>query len=94
MSENERNELLKKVEELKSWEAVAKEAEAEVDKIKESLKEVMEIKNVNELHVGKWVLRYKEVFSKRFQSKEFCKLHQELYDAFCMVVGSKRFTCD
>jgi len=88
------NTLLKKVETLMDWQKLLDEAELEVSKLKEELKDEMDSRQVEELHVGNHVLRYQTIFSKRFQSQEFSKIHKELYDAFCAVTKSRRFSCN
>ena len=88
------NVLQTKVKSLVEWQGILDEAEKEVNKLKDELKEEMDARSTEELRVGSHILRYKTIFSKRFQSKEFAKLHAELYEAFCSTISSRRFTCN
>ena len=49
-------------------------------------------REVQELNLGKMVIRFTEVISNRFNTTEFKKLHLNLYNAFLKEVTSKRFS--
>ena len=59
-------EIISKIEELKELEALIREAEAEAEKIKDKLKAEMTEQNTEEMTVGRYVVRWKDVTSERF----------------------------
>ncbi len=82
----------KKIEELKSLEALAKELETEIDSAKDEIKSVLIEKNVEELIVGAHIVRFTSVMTQRFDSTAFKKKLPELYSAYVKQVNSRRFT--
>lgn len=50
------NEITSKIEALKEWEAIAQEAQAEIDSLKDSIKQEMERRGVEELEAGPFCL--------------------------------------
>lgn len=86
------NELETYIIKLREWEELAAQANAEANAIKDSLKAEMQKRNVEELTVGKFIIRWTSVVSNRFDSSAFKKVHGELYKAFCKATSSRRFT--
>ena len=86
------NELETHIIKLREWEELAAQANAEANAIKDSLKAEMQKRNVEELTVGKFIIRWTSVVSNRFDSSAFKKVHGELYKAFCKTTSSHRFT--
>ena len=86
------NELEARIEKLQEWEALAAEAMAEADTIRDSIKNEMQNRNTEELLVGRFIIRWTSVVSNRFDSSAFKRVHGELYKAFCKAVQSRRFT--
>lgn len=86
------NELETHIIKLREWEELAAQANAEANAIKDSLKAEMQKRNVEELTVGKFIIRWTSVVSNRFDSSAFKKVHGELYKAFCKTTSSRRFT--
>ena len=86
------NELESHIIKLREWEELAAQANAEANAIKDSLKAEMQKRNVEELTVGKFIIRWTSVVSNRFDSSAFKKVHGELYKAFCKATSSRRFT--
>lgn len=86
------NELESHIIKLREWEELAAQANAEANAIKDSLKAEMQKRNVEELTVGKFIIRWTSVVSNRFDSSAFKKVHGELYKAFCKAICSRRFT--
>jgi len=86
-------ELNKKVTELKELEQYIKEVQAEIDGIKDELKAEMTTRGAEEMTVGVFTLRYKEVSQKRFDSKAFQKDYEALYKVYQKESTSMRFTC-
>ena len=85
-------ELMNKVTELKELEAMATELNAEIEAIKDVLKQTMSEQNTEELTVGIHILRYTTVLSNRFDSTAFKQVMPEMYKAYTKQTTSKRFT--
>ena len=86
------NEIVSKIEELKEWEAILEEAQAEVEALRDCIKEQMLERATEELQVGTYIIRWTSVLSNRFDSTAFKKEHADLYKAFTKQVASKRFS--
>ena len=87
-----RNELITTIEQLKEWEAILEEAQAEAEALRDSIKQQMLEEDTEELSVGAYIIRWTSVLSNRFDSTAFKKEHGELYKSFTKQVASKRFT--
>ena len=87
-----RNELIAKIEALNEWEQLMEEAKAQAEAIKESLKDELLERNVEELEAGSYIIRYKTVSTSRFDSTAFKKHYTDLYKAFLIQSTSHRFT--
>ena len=87
-----RNELIAKIEALNEWEQLMEEAKTQVELLKESLKEELIERNVEELEAGSYIIRYKTVSTSRFDSTAFKKHYTDLYKAFLKQSTSHRFT--
>lgn len=85
-------DINKAVTELKELEAMAAEVDAEIDSIKDTLKAELTRRKTDELSAGIFKIRYKTVKSKRFDSKAFRAVHEDLYDEYAKESVSKRFT--
>ena len=85
--------LIAKIEELKSWEAILEEANAEVEAIKDIIKAEMNARNVEQLECGQYIARFTSVSSSRFDTKRFkAELGEALYKQYCKEVASRRFS--
>ena len=51
-------EIVSKIEALKEWEALAAEAAAEIEALKDSIKAEMIRRNVEELEAGRFIARF------------------------------------
>jgi len=85
-------EIIAKIEELKSLEALIAEAEAEVESIKDSIKAEMLESGTEELIAGTHIVRWTTITSNRFDSGAFKKSHADLYKEFTKPSTSRRFT--
>lgn len=90
-------EIIEKITELQELEDMLHELNAEIDSIKDSLKQELNEQELNEQHseelvVGKHIIRYTTVISNRFNSTEFKKVMPDVYKAYLKPVTSKRFT--
>ena len=86
------NELLSKIEALNEWEALMEEAKAEIEALRDSLKQEMLERGTEELECGQYILRYQTIVSNRFDSSAFKKTLPEVYKSFIRQSTSKRFT--
>ena len=86
------NELLSKIEALNEWEALMEEAKAEIEAIRDSLKQEMLERGTEELECGQYILRYQTIVTNRFDNSSFKKLMPDVYKSFIRQSTSKRFT--
>lgn len=87
------NELEVRIEKMREWEALAEEAKKEAEAIKTEIKEELQTRNSEELVAGRFVVRFIDVLTTRFDTKRFKeKFGEEVYNAFTKQVPSKRFT--
>ena len=86
------NELTKKVRELKELKAMIDELSAEAATIEDELKAEMNARNVSEMAVDVFKIRYTTVNSTRFDSASFKKSHGDLYAQFSKQTTSRRFS--
>jgi predicted phage-related endonuclease len=87
-----RNELITAIEQLKEWEAILEEAQAEAEALRDSIKAHMLAEDTEELTVGAYIIRWTSVLSNRFDSTLFKREHAELYKIFTKQVASRRFS--
>lgn len=85
-------ELESRIAKMQEWEAIAEEAKAEAEAIRDTIKEEMQKRDTSELVAGKFIVRWTSVTSNRFDSSAFKKVHGDLYKAFCKAVESRRFS--
>lgn len=86
------NELLNKIEALNEWEALMEDAKAEIEAIRDSLKQEMLTRGTEELECGQYILRYQTIVTNRFDNSSFKKLMPDVYKSFIRQSTSKRFT--
>ena len=87
-----KNELIAKIEALNAWEALMEDAKAEADAIRDSIKQEMLDRDVEELIAGAYIIRWTSVLSNRFDTTGFKKVYGELYKAFTKQTSSRRFS--
>ena len=85
-------DVVSKIEQLKELEALIREAEKEVEALKDELKAEMTKQNTEELEAGRYIVRWKNVVSNRFDSTAFKKEMTELYDRYVKQTESRRFS--
>ena len=86
-------EMITKIEELKTWEALLEEAKAEAEAIRDELKAEMLDKETEELDLdGKYIMRWTSVTSNRFDSASFKRALPDLYKAYLKQSLSRRFS--
>ena len=86
------NELLNKIEALNEWETLMEEAKAEAEAIRDSIKQEMLSRELEELECGQYIIRYQSIVSNRFDSSSFKKALPDVYQAFIRQSTSKRFS--
>lgn len=84
--------LLNRISRIKDIDREIAELKAIQDGLKDEVKAAMLSDKVDELTVGDYIVRYKEVVSNKFDSKAFAKAHSKMYQAFCNPSVSMRFT--
>ena len=87
-----KNELVAKIEALNAWEALMEDAKAEAEAIRDSIKQEMMERDVEELTAGQYIIRWTSVLTNRFDSTAFKKVMPELYKAYTKQTASRRFT--
>lgn len=85
-------EIASKIKELKELEELIKEAEAEVEAIKDEIKAVMLEQKTEEMKVGTHIVRWTKVLSNRFDTTAFKSVMPELYKSYTKQVTSQRFS--
>ena len=86
------NEMETKIARMQEWEALAEEAKAEAEAIKDEIKAEMMQRETEELNAGKYIIRWTSVLSQRFDSTALKKVMPEIYKAYTKQVSSRRFT--
>lgn len=86
------NEIASKIEALKEWEAIAQEAQAEIESLKDSIKQEMDRRNIEELEAGQYIVRYTTVLTQRFDSTAFKRALPEIYKGYLKQSTSRRFS--
>ena len=86
-------EIQKTMKELAEFTAMQAELEAQIDSLKDELKEYMKAENVDELlgENGEHAV-WRKVISNRFDSTAFKREHADLYKDYVKQVSSKRFS--
>lgn len=85
-------EMVKKIEELKTWEALLEEAKAEAEAIKDEIKAEMMERETEEMIVDQYICRFTSVLSNRFDTVNFKKQFGDLYKSFTKQTASRRFS--
>ena len=85
-------EIISKIEALKEWEALAEEAAAEIDNLKDCIKREMENRGVEEIEAGQYIARFTTVLSNRFDTTSFKREHGEMYKMYTKQTTSRRFS--
>ena len=88
------NEIIKKIEELKELEGFIEELESEANAIRDSIKQEMLERNVEELAAGQYFVRWNTIISNRLDSTTFKKTLPDVYKSFLKQTTSRRFTID
>ncbi len=85
-------EITSKIAALKEWEALAAEAAAEIESLKDEIKKEMEHRGVEELEAGQYIARFTTVLSNRFDTTSFKREHGAMYQQYTKQTTSRRFS--
>lgn len=85
-------ELENKIRKMQEWEALAEEARAEAEALRDEVKAEMVKRDTEELTAGSFIVRWTSVLSQRFDSTAFKKVMPDVYKAYTKQVSSRRFT--
>ena len=85
-------EIIAKIKKLKEWEELIKEAEAEAEALKDEIKAEMLKHNTEEMNCGRYIVRWTNVLSNRFDSTAFKKVMPDVYKSYVKQVSSRKFT--
>ena len=86
------NEITTKIEALRDLEELIEEAKAEAETLRDEIKGEMMARNVEELSVGQFIVRFTSILSNRFDTTGFKKVYGDLYKAFTKQSTSRRFS--
>lgn len=81
-----------KITKLQEWEALAEEAKAEAEALRDEIKTEMLARNTEELEAGRYIVRWTSVLTNRFDTTTFKKEHMEMYKQYVKQSQSKRFS--
>ena len=85
-------DLETKITKMQEWEALAEEAEAEAEALRDEIKAELTRLNAEEVTTGKYIIRWTSVLSQRFDSTAFKRAMPDVYKAFAKQVSSRRFS--
>lgn len=85
-------DMVSKIEQLKELEALVREAEKEVEALKDEIKAEMTKRNTEELEAGRYTVRWTSVTTDRFDSKAFKAEMAEVYNRYIKTTESRRFS--
>ena len=86
------HELTAQIESLRALEELIEEAKAEAETLRDTIKQEMLNRDVEELSAGQYIVRWTSVLSQRFDTTAFKKVMPEVYKAYTKQVSSRRFT--
>ena len=86
------HEITAQIESLRALEELIEEAKTEAETLRDTIKQEMLNRDVEELSAGQYIVRWTSVLSQRFDTTAFKKVMPEVYKAYTKQVSSKRFT--
>ena len=86
------NEMTNKIEALRDLEELIEEAKVEAEALRDEIKAEMMARNIEELSVGQFIIRWTSILSNRFDTTGFKKIYGDLYKVFTKQSVSRRFT--
>ena len=85
-------ELTAQIESLRALEELIEEAKAEAETLRDAIKQELLSREVEELSVGQYIVRWTSILSQRFDTTAFKKVMPEVYKAYTKQISSRRFT--
>ena len=85
-------EIQAQIEALRSLEELIEEAKAEAETLRDAIKQELLSREVEELSVGQYIVRWTSVLTQRFDTTSFKKVMPEVYKAYTKQISSRRFT--
>ena len=85
-------DLENKITKMQEYEALAEEAKAEAEALRDEIKAELTRRNAEEVTTGKYIVRWTSVLSQRFDSTAFKRAMPDVYKAFTKQVSSRRFS--
>ena len=85
-------DLETKITKMQEYEALAEEAKAEAEALRDEIKAELTRRNAEEVTTGKYIVRWTSVLSQRFDSTAFKRAMPDVYRAFTKQVSSRRFS--
>ena len=85
-------DLEHKITKMQEYEALAEEAKAEAEALRDEIKAELTRRNSEEVTTGKYIVRWTSVLSQRFDSTAFKRAMPDVYKAFTKQVSSRRFS--
>ena len=85
-------DMLTAVQQIRELETAKREILHAIAEQQERIKTLMTDKQLEELELDEYVVRYVSVTSKRFNTSAFRKTHADLYEQYTETVSSKRFS--
>lgn len=86
------HEMESKIVKLQEWEAIAEEAKAEAEALRDEIKAEMLTMDTEEIEAGRFIIRWTSVLSNRFDTTTFKKDHAEMYKQYTKQTASRRFS--
>ena len=86
------NEMTTKIEALRDLEELIEEAKVEAEALRDEIKAEMMARNIEELSVGQFIIRWTSILSNRFDTTGFKKVYGDLYKQYTKQTASRRFT--
>lgn len=84
--------LLNRLNQIEELNGLIKDLESQIDTLKDQIKADMVAKEIEELEVGDYKVRYQKIESNRFDTTSFKKAYKSLYDEFTKTTTSMRFS--
>ena len=81
------------IKEIKEYQAMQDELKKQINELKEEAIEWLDENELDEILTDEGKITYREVISKRFNSKAFKKDFADIYDEYTTKTSNMRFTC-
>ena len=86
------NEMTTKIEALRDLEELIEEAKAEAETLRDEIKAEMMARDIEELSVGQFIVRFTSILFNRFDTTGFKRAYADLYKQYTKQTASRRFT--